>query len=97
MSAAAEGDVGAMMLLLEYGANPNALNSYSENPLGYAVRWQQPRAIEVLVAAGAEINNMDDSGPGMTQLDWAVLSQWTEIASVARALGAKRFEELEAP
>lgn len=97
MSAAAEGDVGAMMLLLEYGANPNALNSYSENPLGYAVTWQQPRAIEVLVAAGAEINNMDDSGPGMTQLDWAELSQWTEMVSVLRALGAKRFEELEAP
>lgn len=94
MQAAADGDVFAIEALLEFGANPNALNSASENPLGFAVTWEQVRAIELLVAAGAEINNTDDSGPGLTQLDMAELSGWSEVASVLRRLGAKKFNEL---
>lgn len=94
MQAAADGDVFAIELLLEFGANPNELNRESENPLGFAVTWEQIRAIELLVAAGAQLNNLDDSGPGKTQLDWAELSGSTEVASVLRRLGAKRYNEL---
>lgn len=96
MQAAADGDVFAIETLLEFGADPNALNNASENPLGFAVTWEQIRAIELLVAAGAEINNTDDSGPGLTQLDMAELSGWSEVASVLRRLGGKKHDELSA-
>jgi len=94
MQAAAEGDSQTINLLLEFGANPSALNSESENPLGFAVSWKQLKAIELLVAAGADINNIDDPGPEKTQLDWAELSDWTEGALLLRTLGAKRYSEL---
>ena len=94
MQAAADGDCQTISLLLEFGADPNALNFESENPLGFAVTWKQPKAIELLVAAGADINNMDDSGQGRTQLDCAELSDWTEGILLLRALGAKRYCEL---
>ncbi len=63
MSAAAEGEVAAMKLLLEFGANPNLLNEQSENALGFAVAYHHIPAIELLVNAGVDINNTEDSGP----------------------------------
>ena len=65
--------IAAMKLLLEFGGNPNAINEKSENPLGFATTWEHPEAIKILVDAGADINNQDDSGPERTQLDWADL------------------------
>ncbi len=94
MQAAADGDIVTMRLLLEFGANPNALNEESENPLGFATTYEQPDAIKLLVDAGADINNQDDSGPGRTQLDCAELSGWTDCVDVLRSLGAKRHSEL---
>ena len=94
MDAAAHGDCRTIQLLLEFGADPAALNSESENPLGFAVTWQQAKAVELLVAAGVDVNNIDDSGPGKTQLDWAELSQWTDMVTLLRGLGAKRYCEL---
>ncbi|MEW4490413.1 ankyrin repeat domain-containing protein [Thalassoglobus sp. JC818] len=94
MQAAAEGDLEAMVLLLDFGADPNALNEESENPLGFAVAWKQLEPIRVLVAAGADINDTADSGPERTQLDIAEFSGWTEVAALLRSLGAKRFSEL---
>ena len=96
MQAAADGDIATMRLLLEFGANPNALNEESENPLGFATTYEQPDAIKLLVDAGADINNQDDSGPERTQLDCAELSGWTEVVNVLRSLGAKRHSELNA-
>lgn len=94
MSTAAEGDVWAMRQLLEFGADPNLLNDRSENALGFAVTWQQPEAIKLLIHAGVDINNQDDSGPDMTQLDSAELSGWHDMAAVLRSLGGLRFVEL---
>ena len=84
-----------MELLLEFGADPNALNEESENPLGFAVAWKQPEAIRILVTAGADINDTTDSGPERTQLDSAELSSWTDGAALLRSLGAKRHVELK--
>jgi hypothetical protein len=94
MQAAADGDVSVICLLLQFGADSNALNDESENPLGFAVAWKQPEAIKLLVAAGADINSTDDSGPGRTQLDSAELSQWSEGVELLRSLGAKRYDEI---
>jgi len=55
MQAASEGDISLVKLLLQFGADPNALNEERENPLGFAVSWQQPNAIKVLVEHGADV------------------------------------------
>ena len=94
MQAAAEGDALNARLLLKYGADPNALNDENENPLGFAVTWKQTELIEILVDAGADVNNMDDSGPNMTQLDLAECSGWQDVCATLRSLGAKRYNEL---
>jgi ankyrin repeat protein len=94
MQAAADGDIPLMKLLLQFGADPNALNEERENPLGFAVTLQQPEAVRLLVENGADVNNMDDSGPKKTQLDCAELSEWHEVAGTLRSLGAKRYSEL---
>ncbi len=95
MSAAAEGDVTAMKLLLEFDADPNLLNFCSENALGFAVTYNHVPAIELLVNSGVDINNTDDSGPNRTQLDCAELSDWSDVVVALRKLGAKRFKELD--
>ncbi len=94
MHAASEGDIPVMKLLLGFGADPNAPNEESENALGFVVSWKQPEAIKLLIAAGADVNNTDDSGPDRTQLDSAELSEWTEGVAVLRTLGGKRYAEL---
>ncbi len=94
MQAAADGDIPLAKLLLEFGADPNAVNDGNENPLGFAVTWQQPELVKILVAAGADVNNTDDSGPGKTQLDWAELSGWANIVDVLSSVGAKRYAEI---
>lgn len=94
MGAAAEGDLDTMRLLLQFGADIRAVNEYSEDAFGYAVTWEQPQAVELLIASGVDVNDMVDSGPGRTQLDCAEQSKWVEMAATLRALGAKRFSEL---
>ncbi|TWT38306.1 Ankyrin repeat protein [Thalassoglobus neptunius] len=94
MQAASDGDPELMQLLLEFGADVNALNEESENPLGFEVAWKQLESIRILVAAGADVNDITDSGPERTQLDIAEFSGWTEVAALLRSLGAKRFSEL---
>ncbi len=94
MQAAANGDLPVMQILLEFGADPNALNESSENPLGFAVAYEQLEAVKLLVNSGAEVNNLDDSGPGYTQLDWAEMSKWSDGVKVLRELGGKRYNEL---
>ena len=94
MEAAAAGDVPLVELLLEFKADPNALNEDNENPLGFAVTWQQPEIVKILVAAGADVNNTDDSGDGKTQLDWAELSGWTTVVDALISVGAKRYVQL---
>jgi hypothetical protein len=94
MSAAAHGDIQVMKLLLQFGADPNALNESSENALGYACSWQQPEAIRILAEAGVDVNDTTDSGPERTQLDWAGSSGHTEVVAMLRSLGGKRYVEL---
>lgn len=94
MHAACHSDLEMMKLLLQFGADLNAVNEYSEDAFGYAVTWEQPQAVELLVARGVDVNDMVDSGPGRTQLDCAEQSKWVEMAATLRALGAKRFSEL---
>ena len=95
MQAASDGDIWASKILLEFGADPNALNEQRENSLGFATSWEQLDSIRLLVAAGAAINDTVDSGRARTQLDCAELSSWLIGADLLRSLGGKRYSELE--
>jgi len=95
MQAASDGDVWAIEILLQFGADPNALNEHQENPLGFATSWKQLDSIKLLVATGADINDTVDAGPLRTQLDCAELSSWQSGADLLRSLGGRRFIELD--
>jgi len=94
MQAASDGDIWTMQILLEFKADPNALNEELENPLGFAVSWNQLDSIRLLVAAGADINDVTDSGTARTQLDCTEFSSWPIGSDLLRSLGGKRYSEL---
>jgi len=94
MQAASDGDIWTIQILLEFKADPNALNEELENPLGFAVSWNQLDSIRLLVAAGADINDVTDSGTARTQLDCTELSSWPIGSDLLRSLGGKRYSEL---
>lgn len=96
MHAAAEGDVVALKLLIQSGANLEAVNESNENAFGYACAWGQLEAIRVLADAGCDVNDLVDSGPERTQLDWAELCGKDDVVSLLRELGGKTFTELSA-
>ena len=49
-------------LLLEYGADPNAPNDFSETPIHYASKRGIPTLVHILVQAGGNLNVKDKSG-----------------------------------
>ena len=50
------GDVEAVRLFLEVGANANKKNDGQERPLFYAVRSKQYKIVELLIQNGADVN-----------------------------------------
>ena len=90
MSAAAQGAIEAMRLLLDHGADPNARNERNELPLGFACSYDQWEAAKLLVERGADVNGIE--APGMTHLDYL---RNEEGIRVLRSLGGKRFSELD--
>ena len=93
MSAAADGDLKAIELLLQFGANVNARNEENEVPLGYACSWKQWPAAELLIENGANVNAIENEG--RTHLDWLILSEETSGAALLRSYGALTYRELE--
>ncbi|MCA9038167.1 MAG: ankyrin repeat domain-containing protein, partial [Planctomycetaceae bacterium] len=93
MSAAADGDLKAIELLLQFGANVNARNEENEVPLGYACSWKQWPAAELLIKNGANVNAIENEG--RTHLDWLILSEETSGAALLRSYGALTYRELE--
>ena len=93
MSAAADGDLMAIELLLQFGANVNARNEENEVPLGYACSWKQWQAAELLIDNGADVNAIENEGK--THLDGLILSGETTGAALLRSYGAFTYQELE--
>ncbi len=90
MDAAVTGDLEAMRLLLDHGADPNARNGRNELPLGFACSYQQWEAAKLLVERGANVNGIEDEG--MTHLDYV---RDEEGIRVLRALGGLLYEEVD--
>ena len=84
MQAAADGDVSMTKILLEFGADPNAVNARGETPLGFSVVWNHPEIVQLLIDAGADVNSTSDFGTGQTLLNSAEISGYTEVARILR-------------
>jgi hypothetical protein len=93
--AACSGDLKALRLAIDHGADLERRNDWGETALGYACSWNQLGAARMLVEAGADVNAVEDdpnTGYRCTALDCA---RDPEIIDFLRSHGAKRLDELE--
>lgn len=101
MRAAKNGDAAAIRLLLEHGADPNAVQKTQSTPLmfaaglgrgtgaftkDYATEAELLEAVQVLVAAGADVNAVDEAGE--TPLHYGAQAS-DDIVKFLAAKGAK--------
>lgn len=62
MSVAADGDLELIRFLLDNGAAINAMNTWQQTPLTYAVSYQKIEAVRLLIEKGADVNVRGESG-----------------------------------
>src|SRR5204862_559189 len=60
--AAERRDLEALRTVLKQGANPNTPQADGATALHWAVHWDDPQAVEVLVRAGAKPDVINDLG-----------------------------------
>ncbi len=83
-----EGDVDRAGLLLDFGAEINALEpEYCATPLGLASRAGHRTMVEFLLSRGAD-PNLPKEKPWATPLAWAVKKGHVQIARMLREHGA---------
>ena len=82
-----EGDVRKAVLLLDHGADLDAIDDeFRSTPLGIAARWARREVVELLLDRGADPNRAGASWA--TPLAWAVKKGHSEIAAMLRSAGA---------
>jgi hypothetical protein len=94
-SRAAEGDLAAVALCVQFGADLERRNDRGETALGYACSWGHLEVVRALLDGGADINAVEvdpEDGYRNTALDSA--RSHAEITAYLRAAGAKRATEL---
>ncbi len=88
---AGNGEVGNLELLLERGADIDAIDDeYHSTPLGWAAREGRVEAVRLLVAHGADPGLPEDM-PGARAVEWArrgEQKEHEEILSILEAVGA---------
>lgn len=83
-----EGDVRKAVLLLDHGADIDAIDDeFRSTPLGIAARWGRREVVKLLVDRGADPNRAGASWA--TPLAWAVKKGHSDIAAVLRSAGAR--------
>jgi ankyrin repeat protein len=85
--AVAAGDVEIVKLLVNAGAEIDALNSNGETPLNYAAHHGAKDVVEFLASRGADLNSR--SRTGLTPLLEAEGGGYKEAADLLRRLGAR--------
>jgi len=89
-----EGNEHAIDKLLASGANPNATNSYNDQPLAmianYAWRSRTEcfKGIKALIDASAQLDNLDTTPEAQTALGWTVIYGGNTLAVVDLLLSA---------
>ena len=82
-----EGDIRKARLLLDHGADIDAIDDeFRSTPLGIAARWGTRDVVRLLLERGANPNA--SGAPWATPLAWAVKKSHSDIASDLRAAGA---------
>jgi ankyrin repeat protein len=88
------GDIRKARLLLDHGANINAIDDeYRSTPLGYAARWGKREMVGFLLDRGADVNKA--AAPWAAPLAWARKKGHAEIEADLRLAGA--VAEVEQP
>lgn len=83
---AAAGDIAKATLLLDHGADVDAIDDeYRSTPLGVAARWGRPAMVDLLLERGADPSLA--GAPWATPLAWARKKAHAEIASTLEGSG----------
>ena len=83
-----EGDVRKAVLLLDHGADIDAIDDeFRSTPLGIAARWGRREVVKLLLDRGADPNKAGASWA--TPLAWAVNKGHSDIAALLRSAGAR--------
>jgi len=90
--AAREGRVNAVRFLLDQGAEVNARDLSGNTALGEAAYYSQIPVIKELVARGANINALTNSG---TPLDIALARNDNAVADLLRHYGGRQANEVQ--
>jgi ankyrin repeat protein len=89
------GDVSAVRLMLDHGADVNVIDPLGRTPLMYAAGSDllAPEVVKLLIERGADVNAKDthQHGPdtGLTPLDFAKLRGNTPVVALLMTAGAK--------
>ena len=84
-----DGDVRKARLLLDHGADINAIDDeYQSTPLGYAAHFCRREVVRFLLERGADPNK--SGAPWATPLAWAERRGHAEVAQILRGHGAAR-------
>lgn len=82
------GQAANAQLLLDHGANSNALSAIGQTPLHQAVLRDNLRITEILLQNGAAVDRSDKEG--RTPVDWAVIRNNEAMMNLLVSYGAQR-------
>jgi len=83
-----EGDIRKAVLLLDHGADIDAVDDeFRSTPLGIAARWGRREVVKLLLDRGADPNRAGASWA--TPLAWAVRKGHSDLAAMLRSAGAR--------
>lgn len=95
-TAACDGALDLLRLLICHGAELERRNSAGEVALGYACSWGQVEAAMTLVVAGADVNAIEaDPETGYRTMPLDCTRRYPEIFAYLRTCGARHLDELD--